>query len=87
VTPGEFYERVLAYCSWSRASVTSGLRSPERNAAVHGHERSMHLVGLAADVVYHPNPVPGIDTAKHFASRLGLLLVRESDHDHIQVPY
>jgi len=34
--------------------LTSGLRTPERNRAVHGSPRSFHLLGRAADFTGHP---------------------------------
>ena len=84
MTPSEFTERVNAYCAWSRGTQTSGWRSPERNAQVGGHSHSYHMVGLAADVVYGPNPTPPKAQATRRARQLGLRLVREGSHDHLQ---
>ena len=84
MTPAEFGSCLRAYCAWSRGSVTSWIRSPERNQKVGGHPDSSHLLGLAADVAYTPNPRPALPTARKRAHRLGLRLVREGDHDHLQ---
>ena len=84
MTPTEFADQLRAYCSWSRGSVTSWGRSPERNAEVGGHTDSSHLLWLGADVGYRPNPTPPAAQAKRRANRLGLRLVREGDHDHLQ---
>jgi len=84
MTPLEFAEALMAYCAWSRGSVTSWGRSPERNAQVGGHPYSLHQIWLGADVGYHPNPKPAEDVARRMASRLGIRLVREGDHDHLQ---
>tara|TARA_R100000963_G_C4546284_1_gene41157 strand:+ start:92 stop:226 length:135 start_codon:yes stop_codon:yes gene_type:complete len=42
------------------------------------------MVGLAADIVYSPNPKPPITQAKRRALKLGMKLIREGDHDHLQ---
>lgn len=84
MTPLQFHEALMAYCAWSRGSQTSGGRSPERNAQVGGDKNSSHLVWLAADVGYAPNPTPPLAQAKRRATRLGLRLIREDDHDHLQ---
>lgn len=84
MTPLQFHEALLAYLAWSRGSHTSGWRSPERNAKVGGHDDSSHLLGLGGDVGYSPNPTPPLAQARRRAKRLGLRLVREGDHDHLQ---
>ena len=84
MTPTAFVDQLRAYVAWSRGSVTSYIRSPERNAQVHGHKDLLHLVGLAADVAYSPNPTPPIAQAKRRATKLGLRLIREGSHDHLQ---
>ena len=84
MTPIDFAVSLMAYCAWSRGSVTSWGRSPERNARVGGHVNSLHQVWLAADVGYSPNPTPPLAKARKRASQLGMRLLRESDHDHLQ---
>ena len=84
MTPIDFAESLLAYAAWSRGSVTSWGRSPERNASVGGHLNSLHLSFLAADIGYAPNPTPPLAKARKRASQLGMRLIRESDHDHLQ---
>jgi len=84
MTPLDFAAVLMAYCTSTRASVTSWGRSPERNASVGGHTHSYHQVWLGGDVGYAPNPTPPLATARKRASQLGLRLVREGDHDHLQ---
>lgn len=82
VTHDAFWHAVLAYCEAVRGSITSGLRTPERNAQVGGHPRSAHLVGLGADVVAQAPLSVGDRGA--IARDLKLKLIAESDHDHLQ---
>ena len=86
MTPIDFAVSLMAYCAWSRGSVTSWGRSSERNAAVGGHVHSLHLTFLAADIGYSPNPTPKLAQARKRASQLGMRLVRETNptHDHLQ---
>ena len=84
MTTSQFHEQLLAYLAWSRGSHTGGLRSPERNKEVGGHPHSYHMTGLAGDVGYWPNPTPDFLEAKKRAEQLGLRLIREDDHDHLQ---
>ena len=77
---GNLIALVLLY---SNGSVVSGLRSVKHNREVGGHENSLHLVGLAVDVVFdtEDDVVVGI----RMAERLGLLAIVEQGHVHIQV--
>jgi hypothetical protein len=76
-------EAILRYCRTTDASVTSGYRTELHNGALKGSvPDSPHTRGLAADVVYDH---PGVATTREtFASDLGLEIVHESDHDHLQ---
>ena len=85
MTPDGFAAALMAFCAWSRGSVSSWGRSAERNAEVGGHTHSYHLIWLAADVVYAPNPRPAQAAARRRAAQLGIKLIREGDHDHLQV--
>ena len=82
--PIDFAASVIAFCAWSRGSVTSWGRSPERNAAVQGHANSKHLSWIGCDVGYSPNPTPRLLQARKRAAQLGMKLIRETDHDHLQ---
>jgi hypothetical protein len=66
------------------AQVTSGLRTPERNAAVGGVPNSRHLSGQAVDLV----PRPG-ETMAQLHARVskvpGVKAINEGDHVHVQV--
>jgi hypothetical protein len=78
----EFAGRALVYCAETGASVTSWIRTTRHNAVERGVPHSAHLIGLAVDVVYD-EPVSEPD-AQATARDLGLLLIREGDHDHLQ---
>nr|QJB20188.1 MAG: hypothetical protein [Microvirus sp.] len=82
----EFALAVYRYCVRVRGSVTSGFRTPSRNTVVGGEVRSFHLQGLAADVVLDEPLTHKIATdARHkLASDLGIKLIIESDHDHLE---
>lgn len=82
MTPAEFGARVLAYCAALGASETSGFRTREHNADEGGKFYSPHRFALGRDVVYD-EMVPEVE-AVTTASRLGLRLIREADHDHLQ---
>ena len=84
MTPTQFMDSARAYTAWARGSITSYVRSPERNAQVGGHKDSSHLIGLACDIGYSPNPTPPLATAKRRARKLGLTLIRETSHEHLQ---
>lgn len=66
-----------------RVSVASWWRSPAHNAATRGLHNSRHLAGIGADVV----PDAGEDrTAVITTARaLGLQVVDEGDHIHIEL--
>ncbi len=82
MTRGEFAEQLFVYCSMLGASVTSGARSELHNHAVGGLPNSPHRAGLGADVVYD---APRTNSERiRFATQLGLRLVIEKDHDHLQ---
>lgn len=84
MTPPDFYCRVLFYCTLARASITSSFRTAHHNEQVGGVPHSAHLVGLAADVVYDGTPPE--KERREWAERLGLKLIVEGDHDHLQPP-
>ena len=76
-----FAGAVWAYCTAFSGSVTSWVRTVDRNRAVGGAPRSAHLLGLAADVVYDgARPGPEAD---RFLADHGLTRIVEGDHDHV----
>lgn len=72
----------MCYRDQTDCSVTSWGRTQKRNAAVGGVPNSLHLVDLAVDVVYD-QPI-SYATASELAAHLGLRVIRETDHDHLQ---
>jgi hypothetical protein len=82
VTRAEFADAVLAYCIRFRASETSGYRTLARNTAEGGVAHSGHLFALARDVV--PDVEPDPEEASDVAERLGLRVIIEADHHHLQ---
>ncbi|HEV8674025.1 MAG TPA: D-Ala-D-Ala carboxypeptidase family metallohydrolase [Methylomirabilota bacterium] len=82
MTAGAFARAVRAYCAAARASVTSWGRTPQHNAAVGGVAQSPHLVWMAVDVVYDQQEP--VDFRQGLAHSLGLVVLREETHDHLQ---
>ena len=78
----QFTLNVSWYCAITSASVTSWLRTAHRNRLVDGVPHSAHLVGLAVDVIYDQGLAP--EERREWAERLGLKLIAEGDHDHLQ---
>lgn len=65
-------------------SVTSWWRSKAHNAAVGGVRTSRHLVGLAVDIVL--DNADDRSALRQTALELGLQVIDEGDHVHIQEP-
>ncbi len=84
MTPAAFADAARAYCARMRGSVSSWGRTPEHNGRVGGALESAHTYWLGADVVYDPWPRPDAAKGQAAAARLGLTLLREGDHDHLQ---
>ena len=82
MTLAEFWNAAFTYSQLTGASQTSGLRSQKHNQSVGGVPFSAHRFGLAVDVVYD-TPLPDAER-EQLAKRLGLRIVIEGDHDHLQ---
>jgi hypothetical protein len=91
MTLGEFAEAAAQYCLMMDGSVTSWGRTTKRNTAVGGAKMSGHRFFRGLDVVYddptmlqadHPTYPDGVRII--IARRLGLKLIPERDHDHLQ---
>lgn len=82
MTLTEFAWAVYVYCTLAEASVTSWIRTRPRNDRQGGVLHSAHLVGLGVDVVY--DEPPSLAERDEWADRLGLKLIAEGDHDHVQ---
>jgi hypothetical protein len=83
VSPADFTDAVMRYAALTGASATSWFRTVKHNGEVGGVAHSAHVAGLAVDVVYDP-PMPTAEWRTDWARRLGLRLVIEGDHDHLQ---
>jgi len=79
-----FAVAVYRYCQRVKGSVTSWIRTPFRNRSVGGVMRSLHLEALAVDVVLDAEFIQ-VDDRHLLAHELGLKLVVESDHDHLEL--
>jgi hypothetical protein len=84
VTVGEFAEAAYIYCLLHGASTTSGVRSTARNTKVGGVPFSPHRFGRAMDVVYDDLNTQSDPARLEVAQRLGLNVIPEGDHDHLQ---
>lgn len=82
MTIANFVLAVHTYCWLFDASVTSWFRSVARNRALGGVPYSAHVFGLAVDVVYDSTPT--VTERHNWGSRLGLRVIVEDDHDHLQ---
>jgi peptidase M15-like protein len=82
LTPAAFAVAVITYRLRTGASVTSWGRTGAHNKRVGGVENSLHMVDLAVDVVY--DILPELALAVQIATELGLKLIREPTHDHLQ---
>lgn len=83
MNPHQFLDAIMAFCHFTNASVTSYGRSRKHNEDVGGKVFSPHQFWLGCDVVYDDLPVPSA-VAHETAERLGLFLISEGDHDHLQ---
>lgn len=82
MTSDQFHDALKTYCALLQASVTSYGRTRTHNGLVGGVAMSAHLFWLAADVVYD-SKWPS-QYRSDMAARLGLKLIIENDHDHLQ---
>lgn len=79
-----FLHSVLYLCERHGGSITSYYRTKARNALVGGHPNSRHLQALGVDVVL--DDVHRTDAFTQEAVDLGLVVVDETDHLHVQTP-
>jgi len=82
MTLEEFARALATYCETLGGSVTRWFSTAQHNAAVGGDPRSLHRIGLAADVVYDVRPP--IERARAVAEPLGLYVWPEVDHHHVR---
>jgi len=84
ITIERFATLVFRLCLLHGGSVTSWIRSAQRNADFGGVTRSAHLVGLGVDIVL--DSISEKDKMIIEARRLNLFALDEGDHVHISVP-
>ena len=79
----EFWEKAVLICKEFDGSMTSGVRSKQRNASVGGAGLSWHVAGLACDVVLDDPGRKGdfIQRAKAYDFPF---ILDEGDHIHLQ---
>lgn len=81
------FQRLLTlawqYAGQPRVSYSSWYRTPYDNARVGGHPNSQHLTGLAVDVPTRTASA-GARNFVAMAQRVGLVVIDEGDHWHIQ---
>lgn len=85
MTIGEFWGHVTTLVVVFDGRVTSGPRSARQNKAVGGVDTSLHMFGLAADVVL--TSWQDKDTFSLAAARLGIRVIDEvekKNHLHLQ---
>jgi len=80
-----FAAHIIYLCDKHDASITSWIRTQQRNLKVGGHPMSYHMIGLAADAV--TDDQDGKIQLILEARALGLIAIDEDDHVHIQVPH
>ena len=79
-----FDDKVLALCLIYDCSETSGYRTDMRNTAVGGASDSRHKDALAKDIV--ADDQRQVHEIEHAARKLGLWVLVEDDHIHLQEP-
>lgn len=84
MTVSDFAQNISTLLALHPGSILSWIRSSAWNTEVGGHPRSMHLVGLAVDIV--PDPDTNMGDLIIFAERLGLNAINEGGHVHVQIP-
>lgn len=82
MTPTLFHEAMMTLSTKYDFRVTSYFRSPKSNAAVGGVSRSWHQLWMACDVVLE-EATQAADFV-HDAQLLGLKVLNEGDHLHVQ---
>lgn len=79
-----FEDKIRCLALLFRLSVTSWLRSRKHNAQVGGVDDSRHLLGLAVDIVL--DDMNERFSLQEKAKQLGLQVIIEGDHLHVQEP-
>ncbi len=82
MTPYEFLTSLMIYCTRLGGSVTSYGRTPAHDHALRPLNHPPHVAWVGADVVYDARPTE--ELAVNEARAVGLKLLREVDHDHLQ---
>ena len=82
MTPHEFLDALMSLAGRHRFRETSGYRAPASNAAVGGKPFSAHQYWLGRDVILEEGEKA--EEFKESARRLGLFVLDEGDHFHLQ---
>lgn len=81
----EFFNAVLSLAARFNFSTSSWIRTEKHNRVVGGSEDSLHLLGLAMDVVLDPGEDK--EAFIRMARRLGLIVIDGTTYIHLQVGY
>jgi len=84
LTSIEFQQKMSMLRAKYRMSTTSGFRTVAHNKKVGGHPESFHMLGLAEDVVMDSNFVFNLNDLYSDCTKLGLQMIYEGDHYHIE---
>ena len=82
MTPHEFLDAMMQLASRHRFRETSGYRARVSNTNVGGKLFSAHQYWLARDIILEPGE--SLEETKESTRRLGLLVIDEGDHLHLQ---
>lgn len=82
MSPVDFLLALMQLYSKYPFSETSGQRTPAHNQDVDAVAHSPHQYWVGRDVIFDKPPVPV--SLNQAAQRLGLRIIKELDHHHIQ---
>ena len=79
-----FCRNVWHICMDHRCSVTSWIRTEARNKVVGGVADSFHVMGLAVDIVPDDYNSETVEAIRQDCVRLGVQMIDEGNHLHIE---
>jgi len=85
MAPDHFTALLKTYCYAMKASVIIWGLTPKRNRELGGSETTLHILWLAADVVY--DDTHELEYCRIMGARLGLRVKEEENWHHIEPLY